>query len=100
MYGGPVSYVSKLLKVVALSTAEAEYAAASYACREMAFIRGVCQDLGSILVGDLILAVDNEAAIDIAQNMGVTARNKHFTDAIHYFRDQVDRQAVTPVLRL
>ena len=63
----------------------------------MAFIRGVCQDLGATLVGDLILAVDNEAAIDIAQNMGVTARNKHFTDAIHYFRNQVDVRAVTPV---
>ena len=29
--------------------------------------------------------------------MGVTARNKHFKDAIHYFRDLVDRKFVIPV---
>jgi hypothetical protein len=40
--------------------------------------------------------VDNQAAIKIAQNMGVTARNKHFVDAIHYFRHQVDHRVVHP----
>ena len=31
--GAPISFASKQLKVVALSSAEAEYAAASYTCR-------------------------------------------------------------------
>ena len=97
MYGGPVAFAAKLLKVVALSTAEAEYAAASYTCREVQFIRNVCADLGCMLRGELIMCVDNTAAIDIARNMGVTARTKHFTDAIHYFRDLVDRKCMLPV---
>ena len=96
LYGAPVSFAAKLLKVVALSTAEAEYAAASQACREIQFVRNVCGDLGITLHGDLVLAVDNEAAIKIANNAGVTGRNKHFTDAIHYFREMVECKSIYP----
>ena len=67
-----------------MSSAEAEYAAASQTCREMTYIRNVCGDLGLVLRGRLCLAVDNTAAIDICENPGVTARNKHFSDAVHY----------------
>ena len=30
-----------------------------------------------------VVCVDNRAAIEIAHNIGVTSRNKHFVDAIH-----------------
>ena len=46
--------------------------------------------------GPTVLAVDNEAAIKIATNLGVTARNKHFADALHYFRHLVDHLVVKP----
>ena len=65
--------------------------------REVQFIRNVCADLGCMLYGELVMCVDNTAAIDIAQNMGVTARTKRFIDAIHYFRDLVDRKCMLPV---
>ena len=85
-----MSFASKFLKVVAMSSAEAEYAAASQTCREMTYIRNVCGDLGLVLRGRLCLAVDNTAAIDICENPGVTARNKHFSDAVHYVRHEYD----------
>ena len=89
-YGAPVSFVAKHLKVVALSSAEAEYAAASYACKEIVFVRKLLTDLGYPPVGPITLCVDNRAAINIAENMGVTSKSKHFVDAIHYFRHLVD----------
>ena len=96
-YGGaPVSYVAKHLKVIALSSAEAEYAAASYACKEITFVRKVLVDLGYVCNGPTVLAVDNEAALKIVTNLGVTARNKHFADALHYFRHLVDHLVVKP----
>ena len=94
LHGGPVAFAAKRLKVVALSSAEAEYAAASYACKEVAFVRNVCLELGLNLNGPMCLAVDNTAAITIAANRGVTARTKHFTDAIHYVRHMVDHRIV------
>ena len=94
--GAPISFTSKQLKVVALSSAEAEYAAASYACRELVFVRNVLVDLGFQLKHPTVLCVDNKAAIEIAHNLGVTSRNKHFVDAIHYFRHLVDHRIVIP----
>ena len=46
LMGAPVSFTSKQLKVVALSSAEAEYVAASYACHEVVFVRNVLVDPG------------------------------------------------------
>ena len=94
--GAPISFTSKQLRVVALSSAEAEYAAASYTCRELVFVRNVLIDLGFQLKHPTVLCVDNKAAIEIAHNLGVTSRNKHFVDAIHYFRHLVDHRIVVP----
>ena len=94
MFGGPVAFAAKRLKVVAHSSAEAEYAASSYACKEVAFVRNVCVELGVGLHGPVCLAVDNEAAIKIAENRGVTGRTKHFSDAIHYVRHMLDHNII------
>ena len=94
IHGGPVAYAAKRLKVVAHSSAEAEYAASSYSCKEIAFVRNVCVELGVKLHGPVALAVDNQAAIKIGQNRGVTARTKHFTDGIHYIRHMLDHLVV------
>ena len=94
LFGAPVSFASKRLKVIAHSSAEAEYAAASYAAREVVFVRNVLGDLGFSVSGPTVLAVDNQAAIKIAENMGVTSRTKHFTDAVHYIRHLVDHRVV------
>ena len=97
LYGGPVSFSAKKLKVIALSSAEAEYAAAAYTCREVTFVRNVCNFLGVKLAKPTLMCVDNQAAIKIAENQGVTARNKHFQDALHYFRHLLDHLVITPV---
>ena len=89
-------FETKQLKVVALSSAEAEYAAASYTCREVVFVRNVLEDLGFRIQFPTVICVDNRAAIEVAHNIVVTSRNKHFVDAIHYFRDLVDHRVVVP----
>ena len=97
LFGGIVSFASKQLKVIAFSSCEAEYAACSFCCREIEFIRFICADMGFTLNGKLCLIVDNSAAIDVANNMGVTARTKHFKMAVHYFRDLVQHNSIVPI---
>ena len=75
----------------------AAYAAAAAVCKELHFVRNVITDLGFTITGPIVVAVDNQAAIQISENVGVTARNKHFKDTIHYFRDRVEHHAVKPV---
>ena len=96
LFGGLISFSSKQLKTVAFSSCEAEYAAASYACKEIEFIRGLCRDMGVELQGRLVLGVDNTACIDIAHDVGVSGRTKHFDRAIHYLRDLTQLRRVLP----
>ena len=97
LFGGLVSFASKQLKVVAFSSCEAEYAAASHTAREMTFIRNICRDMGLILHGALIIVVDNSAAIDVAQNTGVSAKTKHFDQCVHHLRREFNRNRALPV---
>ena len=96
LFGGLVSFSSKQLKVVAFSSCEAEYAAASNACKEIEFVRHICEDMGVTLHGRLVLGVDNSAVLDIAHDVGVSARTKHFDRAIHYLRDLTQSKRVLP----
>ena len=54
--------------------------------------------MGVVLQGRLVLAVDNTACIDIANDVGVssTSRTKHFDRAIHYLRDLMQLRRVLP----
>ena len=96
LFGGLVSYASKQLKTVAFSSCEAEYAAAAYACKEVEFVRNICADMGIELQGRLVLAVDNSACIDVAHDVGVSGRTKHFDRAIHYLRDLTQMRRILP----
>ena len=89
LFGGLISFTSKQMKIVALSSCEAEYVAATACCKEIKFVRNICAEMGLQFNGPLVLCVDNTAAIDVAHNNGVSGRTKHFDMSIHYFRDQV-----------
>ena len=97
LYGSLISYASKQLKTVAFSSCEAEYAAGAFACKEIEFVRNICDDMGVTLQGRLIIALDNTAAIDVARDTGVSGRTKHFDRAIHYIRDLTTLRRVLPV---
>ena len=75
---------------------QAEYAAASYCCKEIEFIRNICADMGVELQGRLVLAVDNTACIDVAHDVGLSSKTKHFDRAIHYLRDLTQLKRVIP----
>ena len=96
LFGGLVSFASKQLKTVAFSSCEAEYAAGSYCCKEIEFVRNICADMGVLLHGRLVLALDNTACIDVAHDVGVSSRTKHFDRAIHYLRDLTQLRRILP----
>ena len=53
--------------------------------------------MGVQFTGRLVLACDNTACIDLAHDVGVSSRTKHFQRAIHYLRDLTSMRRVIPV---
>src|SRR5262249_6513586 len=65
---GAVSWSSKLQSMVALSTTEAEYIAAVEAGKEIAWMRNFLGELGFKISTPSTLHMDNQSAINVAQN--------------------------------
>ena len=92
--GAPVSYCSKKQLSVALSTAEAEYMAASLAAQETMWLRCLLQEMGVEQEGATTLLQDNQGAIAIAKNPELHSRTKHIDIRYHFIRECVESKVI------
>ncbi len=65
--GAPVSYASKRLQSIALSSCEAEIMAASVAATKTVYVRDILRDLGLRQLELTTLGVANKGAIHLAK---------------------------------
>ena len=89
MFGGAISWMSKRQPVVALSTTEAEYMAATHACKEAIWLKRLCSDIG-VDAGKITISCDSQSAICLAKNPTFHARTKHIDVQFHFVRDMVE----------
>ena len=87
--GGAIAWSSKKQGRTALSTAEAEYAAATQAVKQLIWHRNLLKELDLPQERTLILLSDNQAAISISHNPKFHARTKHIDIELHFLRDHV-----------
>ncbi|KAJ0804413.1 putative RNA-directed DNA polymerase [Helianthus annuus] len=87
--GGAVSWQSRLQKYVALSTTEAEYVAATEACKELLWLKRFTQELGFMQRRYVVLC-DNQSAIHLAKNSMFHKRTKHIDVKYHWNRDALE----------
>ena len=74
--GITVSWVSKIQSVVALSTTEAEYVAATEASKEIIWLQRFMGELGK--EHDMgMLYSDSQSAIHLAKNLAFHSKTKH-----------------------
>ena len=99
IYGGAaLSFGAKLLKIVPMSSAEAETAVLSVGCKDMMYVKQLLAELRPGKIPTQIPAyVDNSATVDIVKAYGVTARTKHFERWVAYVRDLYQRHVIKVV---
>lgn len=90
MQGGCISWASRKQSTVALSTAEAEYAALSSATQEALWLKHLLTELIED-PGPVCIFEDNQATIQIAKNPRFHSRCKHVAIKMHFVRDHVVR---------
>jgi len=91
---GVVSWFSRMQKSVALSSAEAEYIAASMATCEAIWLRKLLVALFGQKVETTVIHCDNQSCIKLSENPVFHDRSKHIDIRYHFIRDCVQRGIV------
>ena len=90
MGGTTVTWASKLQKVVALSTIEAEYIAMTEASKEMVWLQNFLFELGKGR-NNSVLHSDSQSTIHLAKNPAFHSRTKHVELKYHYIRELLEK---------
>ena len=90
--GNLVTWRSKKQKVVALSSAEAEFRGMAKGVCELLWVRGLMNELGYKSELPMSLFCDNKAAIEIAQNPVQHDRTKHIEIDRHFIKEKLEGQ--------
>jgi hypothetical protein len=94
--GCALTWHSRLLSSVTLSTNHTEYAGSSIASREGKFLHSVFTFLGMAReVSPIDLFGDNTGAVSLARNPIAHAKNKHIELADHYVRELVSAGVIS-----
>ena len=94
IYGGAaLSWAAKMLKIVPLSSAEAETAVLSLGCKDAMFVTQLLAEIRPRATKQIIVSafVDNTAAIELVKSHGASGRTRHFERWITYVRDLYQR---------
>jgi hypothetical protein len=89
-----VSWFSRKQKSVALSSAEAEYMAASQASCEALWLHKMLIGLFGVQLRPTVIYCDNQSCIKLSENPVFHDRSKHIEIRYHFIRDYVQRGAV------
>eukprot|EP00253_Pinus_taeda_P025921 PITA_25921 len=92
--GGAIRWMSKLQNIVALSTTEAEYIAASHACKEAIWLKGLFGEFRR-LQDSIKLFCDSRSAIHLAKNLAYHSKSKHILIKYHFVRQVINERGVS-----
>ncbi|CAM8900799.1 unnamed protein product [Rhodiola kirilowii] len=88
-----ISWKSQQQSIVALSSTEAEYIAATEACKEAIWLQGLLKEMtGKEYV--TTLNIDSQSAIYLCKDPVYHERTKHIDVRLHFIRDLVDSKVV------
>ncbi|CAI7802000.1 unnamed protein product [Closterium sp. NIES-54] len=87
--GAAISWQSKRLPVVALSTTESEYISLCQCIQEGVWLKRLFGEFGHEFDGVVPVMVDNQSAIALAQNACLHGRTKHMQVRWHFIREMV-----------
>ena len=94
MGSGVISWFSRKQSCVALSSVEAEYAAACSASCEAIWLWKLRSDLFDLQIDATRIHCDNQSCVKLLENPVFHEKSKHIEIKYHYIKDMVQRGAV------
>ena len=91
----PISWISKKMPSVVLSTTEAEYMALCLLAQECLFLRHFLEELGITFTKPIRLMEDNQSTIKLVKNPELHGRSKHVTIRAMFLNEAVANMIFT-----
>ena len=91
---GSISWNCKRQPIVALSTTEAEYMAASHSAKEAIWLRLLMADVCYMLDGATTIKCDNQGCIALAKNPKHHSHTKHIDMRHHFIREAIENKVI------
>jgi hypothetical protein len=88
--GAPISWRSTTQRSVALSSCEAEFYALADVVKELLWLKQFLTELGVPIDGPIVVGIDNQAAIALAQNPVSHQRTKHIDIRYFFLREHIE----------
>ncbi|XP_074363436.1 uncharacterized protein LOC141703961 [Apium graveolens] len=88
--GNLISWTSQKQRVIALSSCEAEYMAATLVACQSIWLRGLLRKVLRQQVGSVILYIDNKSAIELMKNPVLHGRSKHIDVRFHFIWECIE----------
>lgn len=86
-----ISWTSQKQRVVALSSCEAEYMAATTAACQSLWLRGLLEEISGQRIGLVVFHVVNKLAIELMKNPVNHGRRKHIDVRFHFIHECIER---------
>lgn len=86
--GGPISWCSKKQSIIALSSTEAEYIAATECCKEILYFKFLIEELTGKPI-KATLNIDNQSTIYLIKNSVGNKRSKHIDVRYRFINEKV-----------
>jgi hypothetical protein len=94
LYGGLITWRSKLQNTVSSSSTYSEYIASYEAMAECLWIRNFLSELNLLPHPTTPILCDNLPSIHIGKHHNITPRNKHFHTKFHSLKEHIDNQSI------
>ncbi|KAH9652997.1 hypothetical protein KPL70_027263 [Citrus sinensis] len=91
-----ISHVANLQHVVAFSTTEAEFTAATEAAKEVIWLKGLITELG-LKQESVPIFCDSSSALHLCKNPAHHEKTKHIDIKLHFIRNEVSRGVIKMV---
>ena len=90
LHGSPIAWQSRKQRIVAQSSAEAEYITLSDTAREVSWFHSLLTGMRTTIPPPHIIYEDNQSTIHMAGSGNSHGRTKHIDVRYHYIREQVE----------
>lgn len=90
----PITWCSQKQDMVALSSCEAEFMAATEAAKQAVWLQDLMCEITGKEVKKTLIRVDNKSAISLAKNPVFHRKSKHIHKRFHFIRERVEQDEI------